>query len=202
MRLALETEVRFGTRTRAKRTMTLATTPHRAVVRKTLEKPQAAIAIAPRAGPIAHPADQRARNAATPRSVVASLTWSRCPLAMANNCGKAAALVPSGRQAIRRRSRYCTVMVSAISQNRPGIIEIKGLKTSHFKESKTAPLDWGEIGSMGHVECPQSEPANNNIQPSRSRMVAATNSERVWDQSRNGGAVFAVVKTGRYDCRV
>jgi hypothetical protein len=47
--------------------------------------------------------------------------------------------------------------LSAISQNQPGIIEIKGLKTSHFKESKAAPLDRGEIGSMGHVECPQSE---------------------------------------------
>jgi hypothetical protein len=41
------------------------------------------------------------------------------------------------------------VSVSAISQNQPGIIEIKGLKTSHFKEIKIAPLDRGEIGSMG-----------------------------------------------------
>jgi hypothetical protein len=50
--------------------------------------------------------------------------------------------------------------LSAIGQNRPGIIEIKGLKTSHFKESKTAPLDRVGIGSMGHVQCPQSESAN------------------------------------------
>jgi hypothetical protein len=40
------------------------------------------------------------------------------------------------------------------------MIEIKGLKTSHFKESKTAPWNREEIGSMGHVECPQSEPSN------------------------------------------
>ena len=58
--------------------------------------------------------------------------------------------------------------MSAISQNQPGTIEIKGLKTSHFKERKTAPLDLGEMGSMGHVECPQSEPANNDLQPGRS----------------------------------
>ena len=92
--------------------------------------------------------------------------------------------------------------VSAISQNQPGIIEIKGLKTSHFKESKTAPLDRGEIGSMGHVECPQSEPANNDLQPGRTWMVAATNCERVGDQSRNGTPVSGAGKTGHFDRRL
>ena len=92
--------------------------------------------------------------------------------------------------------------VSAISQNRPVIIEIKGLKTSHFKESKTAPLDRGEIGSMGHVECPQSEPANNDLQPGRTWMVAATNCERVGDQSRNGTPVSALGKTSHFDRRL
>src|SRR3984893_1229282 len=81
--------------------------------------------------------------------------------------------------------------MSAISQNQPGIIEIKGLKTSHFKESKTAPRDLEQTGSMGHVECPQSEPANNDLQPRRSWMVAATNCERVGDQSRDGTPVSA-----------
>jgi hypothetical protein len=63
--------------------------------------------------------------------------------------------------------------LSAISQNRPVIIEIKGLKTSHFKENKTAPLDLEENGSMGHVECPQSEPAKDADSPGhvRSRHV-------------------------------
>jgi hypothetical protein len=32
---------------------------------------------------------------------------------------------------------------------------------------------------MGHVECPQSEPANNDLQPSRAWMVTATDSKRV-----------------------
>jgi hypothetical protein len=41
------------------------------------------------------------------------------------------------------------LQVSAISQNQPEMIEIKGLKTSRFKESKTAPLDREEIGSLG-----------------------------------------------------
>jgi hypothetical protein len=86
--------------------------------------------------------------------------------------------------------------LSAISQNQPGIIEIKGLKTSHFKESKTAPWDRKEIGSMEHVESPQSEPANNDLQLGRSWMVAATNRERVGDQSRNSGSISALGKTG------
>jgi len=92
--------------------------------------------------------------------------------------------------------------VSAISQNQPGIIEIKGLKTSHFKESKTAPRDLEQTGSMGHVECPQSEPANNDLQPGQSWMVAATNCERVGDQSRNGTPVSAASKTGHFDHRL
>src|ERR1700736_870474 len=95
-----------------------------------------------------------------------------------------------------------SLIVSAISQNQPGIIEIKGLKTSHFQERKTAPLDRGEIGSMGHVECPQSEPANNDLQPGRAWMVAATNCERVGDQSRNGTPVSAAGKTGHFDHRL
>src|SRR5215510_998273 len=75
--------------------------------------------------------------------------------------------------------------VSAIGQNRPAIIEIKGLKTSHFKEGKTAPRDRVGIGSMGHVQCPQSESANNDLQPGPSWMVAATDCERAGDQSRD-----------------
>src|SRR5271157_2324913 len=91
--------------------------------------------------------------------------------------------------------------LSAIGQTRPAIIEIKGLKTSHFKESKTAPWDRGEIGSMGHVQCPQSESANNDLQPGRSRMVAATDCERAGDQSRDSRPVFALGKTSHFDCR-
>src|SRR5271166_4983019 len=93
------------------------------------------------------------------------------------------------------------VFLSAIGQTRPAIIEIKGLKTSHFKESKTAPWDRGEIGSMGHVQCPQSESANNDLQPGRSRMVAATDCERVGDQSRDSRPVFALGKTSHFDHR-
>ena len=92
--------------------------------------------------------------------------------------------------ALRSFFRFC--IMSAISQNRPLIIEIKKLKTSQFKESKTAPSDLEETGSMGHVGCPQSELANNDLQPGRAWMVAATNSGRVGDQSRNCGSVSAL----------
>src|SRR6516165_9261621 len=104
-------------------------------------------------------------------------------------------------------TRFCTtyylysLILSAISQTRPAIIEIKGLKTSHFKESKTAPWDRGQIGSMGHVQCPQSESANNDLQPGQSWMVAATDCERAGAQSRDSGPVCAVGKTGHADHR-
>src|SRR5271166_1647950 len=54
---------------------------------------------------------------------------------------------------------------------------------------------------MGHVECPQSESANNDLQPGRSRMVAATDCERAGDQSRDSRPVFALGKTSHFDCR-
>jgi putative transposase len=92
--------------------------------------------------------------------------------------------------------------VSAIGQNRPVIIEIKEVKTSHFKESKTAPRDREKIGSMEHVECPQSEPANYDIQLGPAGLVAAANCQRTGDQSRNGGPVFTAVKTGHFDHRL
>jgi hypothetical protein len=77
--------------------------------------------------------------------------------------------------------------MSAIGQNRPVIIEIKGFKTSHFKESNTAPRDRKQLGSVGHVECPQSEPANHDIQLGPAGLVTAANCKAAGDQSRNVG---------------
>jgi hypothetical protein len=48
--------------------------------------------------------------------------------------------------------------------NRPVAVEIKGFKTSHFLEDKTAPLNSPDAGSKGHVERPQCEPVGNDIQ--------------------------------------
>jgi hypothetical protein len=72
----------------------------------------------------------------------------------------------------------------------------RSVKTSYFKESKTAPLDRGEIGSMGHVGCPQSEPANNDLQPGRSWMVAATNGETVRRYLRLAKPAISISITG------
>src|SRR5271157_5761320 len=77
----------------------------------------------------------------------------------------------------------------------------RSVKTSHFKEGETAPLDCAETGSMEDVECPQSEPANNDIQSAGSRMVAATHSAGTGNRSRNGQPIFPVVKTGHFDHR-
>src|SRR5258708_28170491 len=93
-------------------------------------------------------------------------------------------------------------MVLAVSQNQPVLVGIKGVKTSHFKERKTAPRDYWEAVPMERVQRPQSELANHDLQFSRSRMVPAAHSEGTWDQSRNGWAVFAVGKTGPFDRRV
>ena len=63
--------------------------------------------------------------------------------------------------------------LSAVTQNQPLKVEIKGFKTGHFSEVKTALVGLGTAGPEGHVECPESEPANDDIQFSRSRMVSA-----------------------------
>jgi hypothetical protein len=52
--------------------------------------------------------------------------------------------------------------MSGVSQNQPVKVEIKGFKTSHFSEQKTAPRDCPDAGPMGHVERPQSEPSGND----------------------------------------
>ena len=52
---------------------------------------------------------------------------------------------------------------------------------------------------MDHVECPQSEPANNDIQLGPARLVAAANCQGAGGQPRDGGSVFAAAKTGHFD---
>src|SRR5258707_12430673 len=91
--------------------------------------------------------------------------------------------------------------LSAVTQNRPLRVEIKCFKTGHCLGVKTALVGPITAGSEGHVECPRSEPANNDIQFSRSRMVATANCERVGDQSRNSRSVFAAAKTSHFDHR-
>jgi hypothetical protein len=53
--------------------------------------------------------------------------------------------------------------LSAVTQNRSVRVEIKGFKTGHFLEPKTALLGLVTARSEGHVECPESEPANEDI---------------------------------------
>ncbi len=69
-------------------------------------------------------------------------------------------------------------VVSAVSQNQPVMVEIKGLKTSHFSEYKTAP--WNRRGAveMGDVECPESEPTRINPESNGAEMVAAAHCAR------------------------
>ena len=51
-------------------------------------------------------------------------------------------------------------IVSADGQTQPVKVEIKGFKTSHFLELKTAPRNCPQAIPFGHVECPQSESSN------------------------------------------
>jgi hypothetical protein len=82
--------------------------------------------------------------------------------------------------------------VSAISKNQTVKVEIKGFKTSHFKESKRGLKGLVNAGLAGHVEFPQSEPADDDIQFSGSRMVSAPDCTRTWDQPRDRWPVFVV----------
>ena len=93
------------------------------------------------------------------------------------------------------------MLISAVSQNQPVKVEIKGFKTSHFLEQKTAPQDHADAGPMGHVERPQSEPASNNLQFTRPRLVPAADRPRAWDRSTDSWPVFAVSKTSHFDRR-
>jgi hypothetical protein len=68
--------------------------------------------------------------------------------------------------------------LSAVSQNQPLKVEIKGFKTSHFLEQKTAPRDHADAGPMGHVERPHSESASNDLQFTRQRLVPAPDRPR------------------------
>jgi hypothetical protein len=103
--------------------------------------------------------------------------------------GKSSAALPVVVEniAIQRRSK-----VSGVTQNRPLKVEIRGFKTSHFLEGKTALVGLVTAGPEGHVECPESEPANDDTQFSRSRVVTAPDCTRTWDQSRDRWPVFAL----------
>src|SRR6201988_2819981 len=81
--------------------------------------------------------------------------------------------------------------MSAVTQNRPLMVEIKGFKTRHSMGVKTALIGPITAGREGHVECPESEPANDDIQFSRSRMVSAPDCTRAWDRPGDRRAVFA-----------
>ena len=91
--------------------------------------------------------------------------------------------------------------VSAVTQNQPLKVEIKGFKTSHFLEQKTAPQGHADAGPMGHVERPYSESASHDLQFTRKRLVPPADRPRAWDRSRDRWTVFAVGKTSHFDHR-
>src|SRR6516225_9124746 len=108
-------------------------------------------------------------------------------------------------QSINSGSRFACLrasLMSGVTQNRPVKVEIKGFKTSHFLEQKTAPRNCPDAGPMGHVERPQSEPSGNDLHLRRPRLVPAAYSPRAGDRSRDSGPVFAVSKTSHFDPRL
>jgi hypothetical protein len=54
--------------------------------------------------------------------------------------------------------------MSVVTQNWPLRVEIKEFKTSHSLGVKTALIGPITAGPEGNVECPESEPANDDIQ--------------------------------------
>jgi hypothetical protein len=76
--------------------------------------------------------------------------------------------------------------LSAVTQNQPLKVEIKGFKASHFLEGKTPLVGLVNAGPKGHVECPESEPASlqATIYSLHNRgLVWALDRTRAWDQS-------------------
>jgi hypothetical protein len=53
------------------------------------------------------------------------------------------------------------------------LVEIKGFKTGPYLGVKTALVRLVTAGSEGHVECPESEPADDDIQFSLSKVLLA-----------------------------
>ena len=47
------------------------------------------------------------------------------------------------------------LFLSAVTQNQPVMVEIKGFKTSHSMGAKTALLDPITAGAEGHADCPE-----------------------------------------------
>jgi hypothetical protein len=58
-------------------------------------------------------------------------------------------------------------MVSAVTQNQPLRVEIKGFKIGHCLRLKTALFGLVTAAPEGHVECPESEPAALSITSGR-----------------------------------
>jgi hypothetical protein len=84
--------------------------------------------------------------------------------------------------------------LSAVTQNQPVRVEIKGVKTGHCLGVKTALVGLVNAGPEGHVECPESEPSNDDIQFSRSRMVSAS---RFFCASRKLAAAYIETVTSK-----
>jgi hypothetical protein len=80
--------------------------------------------------------------------------------------------------------------MSAVTQNQPLGVEIKGFKTGQCLGVRIAPFGLVTAGLEGHVECPEGEPADDDIQFSGSGMVPAPYCKRAWDQSRDRWPVF------------
>src|SRR4029077_5048518 len=98
------------------------------------------------------------------------ISWSKCrPL------NRSCAEVGSAMRGVTAASRVFQVCTRTI----------KGFKTSHFLEQKTAPQDHPDAGPMGHVERPQSESASNDLQFTRPRLVPAADRTRAWGRSRD-----------------
>src|SRR5271166_4891461 len=100
-----------------------------------------------------------------------------------------------------REEKLATFSLSAVGQNQPLKVEIRGFKTSHFLEQKTAPRDCPDAGPMEHVELPKSELASNYLQFKRPRLVPTADRTRAWNRSRDRRPVVAVSKTSHFDHR-
>jgi hypothetical protein len=86
------------------------------------------------------------------------------------------------------------LLISAFVYGRFRVSCQRSLKTGHCLGVKTALVGLVNAGPEGHVECPESEPANDDIQFSRSRMVSAS---RFFCASRKLAAAYIETVTSK-----
>ena len=90
-----------------------------------------------------------------------------------------------------------SLSVSAISQNRPAIIEIKGLKTATLRKAKQLRVTVKETVQWGMSNVLKVSLQTTIYSFSRSRVVSAPDCTRTWHKSRDVGRYLCLAQKAK-----